>query len=103
MENQGPAARSVIVCGPFIALIWRSRSSNSTDVPEKLFVLSSMSRFITGDELGNIKTIKYSADAELTTVLKTVHDGSATGKTKAVRRLAIATTSSGSKLVGRVQ
>lgn len=58
-----------------------------------------MSRFITGDELGNIKVIKYSADAEPKTELKTVHDGSATGKLKTVQRLAIASTSNGPKLV----
>lgn len=59
-----------------------------------------MSRFITGDELGSLKVLRYSADAENKTELKTVHDGSATGKLKTVQRLGITSTFNGSKLVG---
>lgn len=60
-----------------------------------------MLRFITGDELGSLKVLRYSADAEQKTELKTVHDGSASGKLKTVQRLGITSTFDGSKLVGQ--
>lgn len=58
-----------------------------------------MSRFLTGDELGNIKSLKYNVDAETRTELKTIYDGSSFGKLKGVQRLAIASTPNGTKLV----
>lgn len=53
-----------------------------------------MPRFFTGDELGNIKSLRYTGN---NLELMTVHDGSSTGKLKGIQAMAIASTS---KLVG---
>lgn len=57
---------------------------------------SIMSRFLVGDELGNIKSLRHQ---ENKAEIKTIHDGSSTGKSKGIQALSIASTSSGSKLV----
>jgi ribosome biogenesis protein NSA1 len=50
-----------------------------------------MPRFLVGDELGNIKSIKYDPASQETSksVLKTLHDGTATGRTKGIQKLAL--------------
>ncbi|KAG8217474.1 hypothetical protein J3R82DRAFT_5619 [Butyriboletus roseoflavus] len=50
-----------------------------------------MTRFLTGDELGNIKSISYDPGASPTNklLLKTLHDGTSTGFRQGVQRLAV--------------
>ncbi|KAG6337208.1 hypothetical protein ID866_1880 [Astraeus odoratus] len=50
-----------------------------------------MPRFFTGDELGSIKSVSYDANAPSETKihLKTVYDGTATGRTRGIQRLAL--------------
>ncbi|KAH0830526.1 hypothetical protein J3R83DRAFT_1978 [Lanmaoa asiatica] len=50
-----------------------------------------MPRFLTGDELGSIKSVWYDPDTSPTNklLLKTLHDGTSTGRTQGVRKLAI--------------
>lgn len=55
-----------------------------------------MPRFFTGDELGNVKSLRY---IENTLELKTIYDGSNTGKLKSIQALSVASTSDGTKLV----
>ncbi|KAL1746364.1 hypothetical protein HDZ31DRAFT_34290 [Schizophyllum fasciatum] len=51
-----------------------------------------MTRFIVGDELGNLKTLRYSLISEgEAPQLKTVYQGSAEGSTRAVQALAVRT------------
>jgi ribosome biogenesis protein NSA1 len=50
-----------------------------------------MSRFFTGDELGNVKSFKYAPSSTVESKVTTLHDGSAKGKDHAVQRLAIDT------------
>ncbi|KAF8559530.1 hypothetical protein OG21DRAFT_1502773 [Imleria badia] len=47
-----------------------------------------MPRFLTGDELGSIKSVSYDPANKL--LLKTLHDGTLTGRTRGVQKLAIA-------------
>lgn len=58
--------------------------------------------FLTGDELGNIKTLRYfaegTADGQKTEV-KTIHDGTSGEKPKGVQKLCIGSSSDGKKLV----
>lgn len=58
-----------------------------------------MPRFFTGDELGNIKSLYYRPDQEIKTDLSTLHDGSESGKAKAIQALSTASTLSGATLV----
>ncbi|KIM87003.1 hypothetical protein PILCRDRAFT_815437 [Piloderma croceum F 1598] len=55
-----------------------------------------MPRFLIGDELGNIKSLRCSGD---NLELKTIHDGSHTGKGKCIQALSAASTSSGATLL----
>jgi len=50
-----------------------------------------MPRFLVGDELGNIKSLQYSPVSQETqkSVLKTLHDGTSTGRTKGIQKLAL--------------
>ncbi|KAH7889744.1 hypothetical protein F5I97DRAFT_1801153 [Phlebopus sp. FC_14] len=50
-----------------------------------------MPRFLTGDELGSIKSVSYipNEPPESRTQLKTLYDGTSTGRTRAIQRLAI--------------
>jgi ribosome biogenesis protein NSA1 len=50
-----------------------------------------MPRFLVGDELGNIKSVGYSptSQEESKPVLKTLHDGTVTGRTKSIQKLAL--------------
>ncbi|KAG1891493.1 hypothetical protein F4604DRAFT_1706677 [Suillus subluteus] len=50
-----------------------------------------MPRFLVGDELGNIKSVGYNpaSQEESTLDLKTLHDGTATGRTKGIQKLAL--------------
>ncbi|KAI0046124.1 hypothetical protein FA95DRAFT_1494459 [Auriscalpium vulgare] len=48
-----------------------------------------MSRFFTGDELGSIKSVTYTPDAETKLTVALLHDGSEAGKTRAVQKLAM--------------
>ncbi|OJA14005.1 hypothetical protein AZE42_07005 [Rhizopogon vesiculosus] len=50
-----------------------------------------MPRFLFGDELGNIKSVQYDPASQETSksVLKTLHDGTATGRTKGIQKLAL--------------
>lgn len=52
-----------------------------------------MPRFLTGDELGSIKSVSYDPDASPTNklLLKTLRDGTSTGRRQSVQRLAIST------------
>ncbi|KAL1692306.1 hypothetical protein GGG16DRAFT_51728 [Schizophyllum commune] len=51
-----------------------------------------MARFIVGDELGNLKTLRYAFGKEGDAPqLKTIHQGSAEGSTRAVQALAVNT------------
>ncbi|KAH7930829.1 hypothetical protein BV22DRAFT_1190936 [Leucogyrophana mollusca] len=61
-----------------------------------------MPRFLTGDELGNIKSVRYSpAEANETRVqLKTLHDGSTGKKKKSTSKLAFAADGDAKLLVG---
>ncbi|KII88580.1 hypothetical protein PLICRDRAFT_629267 [Plicaturopsis crispa FD-325 SS-3] len=58
--------------------------------------------FLTGDELGNIKTLRYfpegTADGQKTEV-KTIHDGTSGEKPKGVQKLCIGSSSDGKKLL----
>src|SRR5580692_7360662 len=60
-----------------------------------------MPRFLTGDELGNIKAFKYvpSSGAESKVTVTTLYDGSGKGKERAVQKLAITPTSGDGPLV----
>src|SRR5882762_4849277 len=58
-----------------------------------------MPRFLTGDELGNIKSLRY---AENNLELKTIYDGSNIGKAKGVQALSIVSTTSGARLVRNI-
>lgn len=58
-----------------------------------------MPRFLTGDELGNIKSLRY---AENSLELKTIYDGSNIGKAKGVQALSIVSTTSGARLVRNI-
>ncbi|KAG9318436.1 hypothetical protein JVU11DRAFT_527 [Chiua virens] len=53
-----------------------------------------MPRFLTGDELGNIKSVSYDPNAlpEHKLSLKTLHDGTSNGRTRGVQKLAISGT-----------
>ncbi|KAG2349404.1 hypothetical protein BDR05DRAFT_1055101 [Suillus weaverae] len=50
-----------------------------------------MPRFLVGDELGNIKSVGYNptSQEESKPVLKTLHDGTITGRTKGIQKLAL--------------
>lgn len=50
-----------------------------------------MPRFLVGDELGSIKSVTYDAKArpDSKTQLKTLYDGTGSGRTRGIRRLAI--------------
>lgn len=50
-----------------------------------------MPRFLTGDELGSIKSVSYDPDASSANklLLRTLHDGTPTGRTRGVQKLAI--------------
>jgi ribosome biogenesis protein NSA1 len=50
-----------------------------------------MPRFLVGDELGNIKSVQYNPASQETSksVLKTLHDGTATGRAKGIQKLAL--------------
>ncbi|KAG2364499.1 hypothetical protein BDR07DRAFT_1482443 [Suillus spraguei] len=50
-----------------------------------------MPRFLVGDELGNIKSVGYNptSQEEIKPVLKTLHDGTITGRNKAIQKLAL--------------
>lgn len=58
-----------------------------------------MPRFLIGDELGNIKSLRCSGD---NSELKTIHDGSHSGKAKCIQALSAASTLSGATLVRNV-
>ena len=62
----------------------------------KSLTATTMPRFLTGDELGNIKSLRHH---ESNSELKTIHDGSSTGKLKGIQALSMASASDGSKLV----
>lgn len=53
-----------------------------------------MPRFLTGDELGSIKSVSYDPNASSANqlLLKTVHDSTSTGRTRGIQRLAISPT-----------
>lgn len=57
-----------------------------------------MPRFLTGDELGNIKAIRYSPDAPQSES-KTLHSGLAGGPSRGVQKLAVHPQSAGLKTV----
>lgn len=63
-----------------------------------------MPRFLTGDELGNIKAFKYvpSSRAESKVTVTTLYNGSGKGKERAVQKLAITPTSGDGPLVRQV-
>ncbi|KAG2116520.1 uncharacterized protein F5147DRAFT_605160 [Suillus discolor] len=50
-----------------------------------------MPRFLVGDELGNIKSVGYNptSQEESKTTLKILHDGTVTGRTKGIQKLAL--------------
>ncbi|KAG2077828.1 WD40 repeat-like protein [Suillus decipiens] len=50
-----------------------------------------MPRFLVGDELGNIKSVGYNpaSQEEIKPVLKTLHDGTVTGRSKGIQKLAL--------------
>ena len=50
-----------------------------------------MPRFLTGDELGSIKSVSYDPDASPANklLLKTLHGGTLTGRTRGIQKLAI--------------
>lgn len=49
-----------------------------------------MPRFLTGDELGSIKSVSYDPDASTNNLLlKILHDGTSTGRTRGVQKLAM--------------
>ncbi|KAL1714512.1 hypothetical protein EV715DRAFT_257277, partial [Schizophyllum commune] len=51
-----------------------------------------MARFIVGDELGNLKTLRYALGKEGEAAqLKTIHQGSAESSARAVQALAVNT------------
>lgn len=55
-------------------------------------VFLAMARFIVGDELGNLKTLRYALGKEGDAPqLKTIHQGSAEGSTRTVQALAVNT------------
>lgn len=58
-----------------------------------------MPRFITGDELGNIKALQYSPEKEIKVDLRTIYDGSSSGKIKGIQALSVSSSPSGEKLV----
>ncbi len=65
--------------------------------PEFIPHTTTMSRFLTGDELGNIKSFKYvpSSTAESNVTVSTLYDGSGKGKERAVQKLATSTSGDG--------
>jgi ribosome biogenesis protein NSA1 len=50
-----------------------------------------MPRFLVGDELGNIKSVGYNPTSpeEPKPVLKTLFDGTVTGRTKSIQKIAV--------------
>ena len=60
-----------------------------------------MPRFLTGDELGNIKSLRYTGN---NTELETIHDGLSTGKLKSIQALSVTSTSEpdGTRLVRNI-
>jgi hypothetical protein len=65
--------------------------------PEFIPHTTTMSRFFTGDELGNIKSFKYvpSSTADSNVTVSTLYDGSGKGKERAVQKLATSTSGDG--------
>ncbi|EIM89890.1 uncharacterized protein STEHIDRAFT_36630, partial [Stereum hirsutum FP-91666 SS1] len=55
-----------------------------------------MPRFLTGDELGNIKSITYPSASTSTPEATLLHDGSAGGKSRAIQALAVSSSSGAS-------
>lgn len=49
-----------------------------------------MARFLTGDELGNIKSLTYTSVDGHKTEVQTLYDGSGSGKNKSIQALAVA-------------
>jgi ribosome biogenesis protein NSA1 len=56
-----------------------------------------MPRFVSGDELGNIKALTYKPDSKATVV--TFYDGSGKGKHRAVQKIALSTSPTDGQLV----
>jgi ribosome biogenesis protein NSA1 len=56
-----------------------------------------MPRFLTGDELGSIKSLNYvlSSKAESKVTVTTLYDGSGKAKERAVQKLAVTTSENG--------
>lgn len=63
--------------------------------------LPYMPRFVTGDELGNIKSFNYvpSSTAQSKVAVSTLYDGADKGKQRAVQKLAVHTSGDGGPLV----
>ena len=58
-----------------------------------------MPRFLTGDELGNIKSLQYSPNNNTKGALRILYDGSNSGRTKGIQALSISSSHSGEKMV----
>ena len=60
-----------------------------------------MPRFLTGDELGNIKALQYSSNNNTKGALRLriLYDGSNSGRTKGIQALSISSSPSGEKMV----
>lgn len=84
-----------------MAMIGDSEQLDFTRSRAPIAIISKMPRFLTGDELGNVKTLRYSPDAPKDTAKvegKTIHKGNAENPVKAIQKLALLS-ASGSKLV----